>query len=180
MSPTTWLALLGAIGFAMFTMFWTALTLLLTGPAWGLPEWAIGLFGLARAAGAISAIFAGRAHDRGRGRVMSRLAWCVAAVAWGIALPGLVTLVPLIVALILLDGAAQTQHSLNQIRIFALAPDARSRVNSVYLTGYFFGGAVGSLAASLLWPSFGWPGVVVAGVVAALAGLAVWLVRPPE
>ena len=57
----------------------------------------------------------------------------------------------------------------NQSRIYALSPDARSRVNTVYMVTYFIGGAAGSAVGAAVWPVFGWAGVSVAGIV--FAGL---------
>ncbi|MEU0600690.1 MFS transporter, partial [Streptomyces sp. NPDC006393] len=63
-----WTLALGATGFAMFTMFWTALTFLLSGAPFSYPVSVIGLFGLAGLAGALAAQRAGRLHDRGWSR----------------------------------------------------------------------------------------------------------------
>jgi hypothetical protein len=65
---------------------------------------------------------------------------------------------------------------LNQAIIQALSDTARTRVTSVYMTGYFLGAASGSTVASVLWPFAGWTGVCVAGFVfLALAAMALRL-----
>jgi ABC-type antimicrobial peptide transport system permease subunit len=56
---------LGGTAFGVFSMFWTALTFLLSGPPFSYSVSVIGLFGLAGLAGAITAQRAGRLHDRG-------------------------------------------------------------------------------------------------------------------
>ena len=69
----------------------------------------------------------------------------------------------------------------NQAVIYALRPDARSRINSAYMVCYFIGGALGSLAAGALYGSFGWAGVCLLGAgfgVATLAMSAFERVRP--
>ena len=56
---------LGASAFSVFTMFWTALTFLLSAAPFGYSPAAIGLVGLAGLAGAVAAQRVGRLHDRG-------------------------------------------------------------------------------------------------------------------
>lgn len=61
-------------------------------------------------------------------------------------------------------------YSVNQTRIFSLAPEDRSRINTVYMATYFSGGALGSWLGSMGWAHAGWSGVaVVGGALSALA-----------
>ncbi|MFD1048392.1 alpha/beta hydrolase, partial [Kibdelosporangium lantanae] len=46
--------------------------------------------------------------------------------------------------MLVLDTAVQSGQVANQARIFALRPDARSRINTAYMTCSFIGGTVGS------------------------------------
>ena len=170
----------GAIGFAMFTMFWTALTFLLSGPPYHYSTATIGLFGVAGLVGSLSAQGAGRVHDRGWSVPGTGLAWGLALVAWVVTGLGQHLLVLVVVGVVLLDVAVQGQNILNQSRIFALSASARSRVNTAFITGNFVGGALGSLAASVLWSLAGWPGVVLAGLALSSAGIGVWLVARRE
>lgn len=59
-----WTLVLGATGFSVFTMFWTALTFLLSAPPFSYPVSVIGLFGLAGLAGAMAAQGAGGSGSR--------------------------------------------------------------------------------------------------------------------
>jgi predicted MFS family arabinose efflux permease len=77
-----------------------------------------------------------------------------------------------VVGVIILDIGVQAAQISNQSRIYALKPDARSRVNTVYMVAYFIGGALGSGVGAVVWPMFGWLGVSAAGLV--FAGLAGW------
>ena len=63
---------LGAATFGTFTLFWTALTFLLTAPPFSYSVSTIGLVGLAGLAGALIARRAGRLHDRGLLRARHR------------------------------------------------------------------------------------------------------------
>ena len=75
------------------------------------------------------------------------------------------------VGVILLDVGVQATHISNQSLIFSLVPEARSRLNTVYMTAYFIGGSVGSIAGGLAWTHFAWPGVCVVGLAFAAAGV---------
>ncbi len=64
-------------------------------------------------------------------------------------------------------------HISNQNVIYQLAPEARSRLNAVYMTTYFAGAAGGSALGSWAWQHGGWGATCVAGAgVALLNGLA--------
>ena len=59
----------------------------------------------------------------------------------------------IIVAVVLLDIAIQGVNILNQTRMFDHAPEARSRLNTAYVTNNFIsGGAIGSTVAVVAWP----------------------------
>ena len=59
--------------------------------------------------------------------------------------------------------------------IYTLRPEARARMNSVYMTGVFAGGAVASAVTGALLTHVGWSGVAVfAALLTGLAAL-LWL-----
>jgi predicted MFS family arabinose efflux permease len=74
---------------------------------------------------------------------------------------------------ILLDLGVQGGHVANQTRIYALVPEARSRLNTVYMVTFFLGGALGSALGAYGWTHWGWSGVCAAGAVQLMAALAV-------
>jgi MFS family permease len=80
-------------------------------------------------------------------------------------------LVALAIGVIVLDMGAQMCQVANQTRIFGLDPSARSRLNTVYMTVYFGGAAVGSALATLAWVHWRWNGVCTLAL--GLMGLAV-------
>ncbi|MFJ1973609.1 hypothetical protein ACIO93_33655 [Streptomyces sp. NPDC087903] len=80
----------------------------------------------------------------------------------------------IIVAVVLLDIAVQGVNILNQTRLFALAPDARSRLNTAFVTCNFLGGAAGSAAASVLWSGGGWTAVSLTGAGLGCVALLAW------
>ena len=77
----------------------------------------------------------------------------------------------------LLDLGVQATQILNQSVIFRLRPEARSRLNTAYMTCYFAGAVSGSAGASFAWERGGWSAVSAAGAVAAALGLALTLKR---
>ena len=76
------------------------------------------------------------------------------------------------IGVIVLDMGAQMMQVGNQTRIFSLDQNARSRINTVYMTMYFAGGAIGSALASWTWSRWQWNGVCALALsLVALAGL---------
>ena len=169
-----WTLVLGATGFGLFTMFWTALTFLLSGPPFSYPVPIIGLFGLAGLAGAITAQRAGRLHDRGLSLPGTGAAWVLALVAFAVAGLAGRTVAGILAAVVLLDIAIQGGNILNQSRVMAVSREARSRLNTAFVAGNFIGGAIGSAAATVLWSAGGWTAVTTAGSVLSCFALAVW------
>jgi predicted MFS family arabinose efflux permease len=169
-----WTLVLGSTGFCVFTLFWTSLTFLLSGPPFRYPVSVIGLFGLAGLAGAVAAQRAGRLHDRGWSLPVTGAAWALALVAFVVADLAAHSVVLLLVAIVLLDIAVQALNILNQTRLFAVSEEARSRLNTAFVTSNFIGGAIGSGAASVLWSAGGWTAVTVAGAALCAFALAVW------
>jgi predicted MFS family arabinose efflux permease len=60
---------------------------------------------------------------------------------------------------LLLDLGVQAGHVANQTRIYGLDPEARGRLNMVYMVCYFIGGATGSSLGAGAWKVWGWSGV---------------------
>ncbi|NKF23377.1 MFS transporter [Solimonas marina] len=166
-------SLYGAFGFAAFSLFWTALSFLLRAPPYSLSESAIGAFGLIGAAGALAANAAGRLADGGRAALATRVFAALILLSFVSLWIGVHSMTALIVGVIVLDIGVQGLQITNQSVIYALDPQARSRITTVYLTSYFIGGALGSTAAGLAFAAGGWPGVCIVGLIigAILCGL---------
>ena len=165
-------SLTGAFMFAAFSIFWSVLALLLAGAPFHLGPQAAGLFGIVGAAGAMAAPLAGKFADRRGPRTIITLSIGLVAVSFVVFGLSSTSIAGLVVGVIILDVGVQAAQISNQSRIYALSPDARSRVNTVYMVAYFIGGAAGSAVGAAVWPVFGWVGVSIAGVV--FAGLATW------
>ncbi len=156
--------------FATFSLFWTAVPLELARNH-GLSQSQIALFALVGAIGAIAAPISGRLADAGHTRVASLLAMLFAALSF---LPAFIhpaySVIGLAVTGVLLDFCVQMNMVLGQRAVYALDAHSRGRLNALYMTSIFIGGAVGSSIASAVYEHAGWLGIV--GVGSALPLLA--------
>lgn len=169
-------ALIGAAGFASFSVFWTSLAFRLTDLGYGTRM--VGAFGIIGASGALAAPIAGRVVDRLGARVLNGFGLVLVIVSFGLLVVSGASLFALALAVVLLDAGAQTSHISNQSKIFALDATLRNRLNAIYMVAFFAGGAIGSMVAGLAYQHGRWITVCAAGAVLAGAGLAV-VARPP-
>jgi predicted MFS family arabinose efflux permease len=167
--------MLGALCFGCFSVLWTSLAFLLSGAPYHYGNAVIGLFGLAGVVGAAAASATGRLADRGRGTEASLAAILILLASWAVLAAGRSSVIALIIGIAVLDLGAQALHISNQSAIYALRPDARSRLTTAYMASYFFGGAVLSALTSSLYASGGWSGVCLLGAVTAGFALVVWV-----
>jgi predicted MFS family arabinose efflux permease len=165
---------LGFFAFGCFSTLWTSLSFLLSAPPFDYGNGVIGLFGLAGVAGAAAATGAGRLADRGHGRHATWFTAVVMVGSWPILYAGKTSAVWLIVGIAVLDLGVQGIHISNQSAIYALTPEARSRLTTAYMVSYFLGGAALSAISSAVYASDGWDGVCVVGAATGLAALALW------
>ena len=146
--------------FAAFSLFWTTTPLLLAGPQFQLSQGGIALFALAGVAGAIAAPIAGRMADRGWSRPATGLAMLAVAVGFlitHIATPGSSWALGLLVAAaIVLDFGVSANMTLGQRAIFGLGAEFRARLNGLYMTTFFIGGAIGSALGGWAYAQGGW------------------------
>ncbi len=162
-----------ALMFGAFTAYWTAIVFELTGRH-HLSQAGIAVFALVGAAGAAAAPAAGRLGDRGLGVPVRGAAIALGIGALLLAATGSSSLALLALSAVLLDFAVQGGHVLNMRDIYALRPEARARMNSVYMTSVFAGGAASSAVTGVISQHWGWPGVAgFSAILVAVAGL-VW------
>ena len=151
-------ALYQGLMFASFSLFWTVAPLELARHL-GLSQQDIALFALAGAIGAVAAPIAGRLADAGYTWRASLVALILAPLAFA---PNLLSAglgwIGLVVTAIVLDFAVQMSMVLGQRSIYALEPQSRARLNALYMTSIFVGGAIGSALASPIYERFGWSG----------------------
>jgi predicted MFS family arabinose efflux permease len=165
---------LTACGFGGFSVLWTSAAFLLGGSPYHYSEGVIGLFGLAGAAGALAAPVAGRIADRGHGR-LGLTAFLIAVLAsWGLLALGGSSVIALIAGIAILDLGVQGAHISNQATIYALRPEARSRLTTAYIVAMFLGGVAGSLLSATVYSSSGWHATCLLGAGIAASGLVIW------
>jgi predicted MFS family arabinose efflux permease len=156
-----------ALLFGAFTAFWTILALYLQTPRFGLGSEVAGLFGIVGAIGILAAPIAGRYADR-RGPQRVILAGTLLTVVSWIVFGVWHTVIGLVLGCILLDFAVQSVLVSNQHIVYALRPEARSRLNTIFMGSMFLGGAGGAAASTAAWNAGGWNAVSALGIGLAL------------
>jgi predicted MFS family arabinose efflux permease len=165
---------INALAFASFGMFWTTMVLHLANPPFHYPSDKIGMFGLAAVAGALIAPLIGGKADKGNPRV---------AIGYGLTVFGLAyvlfymlgfSVIGMIIGIILLDLGQQSVHVSNQTRVYALLPEARNRLNTVYMTASFIGTSLGSAIGLWVWDTGGWTGVCITGTLLIALALGIY------
>ncbi|WP_246285126.1 MFS transporter [Hymenobacter lapidiphilus] len=156
-------ALVGACLFGGFSAFWTTLVFFLESDAYGYGADVAGLFGLIGATGAFAASYAGKSADQKGPGFALRIGLALFLSGYLLMGFGGYYLLGLIAGVVILDVGQQMAHIANQTRVFSLRPEARSRLNTVYMTACFIGAASGSLLGGLAWHHYQWPGVCAVG-----------------
>lgn len=151
-----------ALVMASFTAFWSAVALRLSDAPFALDAKGIAAFALIGVAGAAATPLAGRWGDRGRARpmffaahllIVGSLALC----AWASLLESrIAALLVLSLGTILLDVGITTDQTLGRRAINLLRPEARGRINGLFVALFFVGGGIGAAAASAAWAYGGW------------------------
>jgi predicted MFS family arabinose efflux permease len=165
-------ALIGGMLFGAFSSFWATLVFFLATPPYHYGPRVAGTFGVVGAVGVLFAPWAGRLTDRKGAGFTVRLAILTAIASYAVFDVAGRWIWALTAGVILLDVGVQAGHVANQTRIYALVPEARSRLNTVYMVTYFLGGALGSALGAYGWSRWGWNGVCAAGTVQLLVALA--------
>ncbi|EMB3080768.1 MFS transporter [Providencia rettgeri] len=168
-----------ALLFASFSMLWTVL------PFWLAHRYhyGAGITGSLAALGLIGILcapLAGSVSDRQGpfrmvilGVVLMLLAWVV---FWGWN-----SIAGMAVGVLLLDAGEQCVLIANQHTIYSLSPDARNRLNTLFMCVMFIGGACGSLTATWLWETtHNWTLIVTAGAGLVMLGMLIAIRRKPS
>jgi len=161
-----------ALLWAAFNAFWVNLAALLaSGPHHLDSAWAGG-FGIIGAAGALAASLGGRAADKKGSRSVIAASIGIVTLSYFLLAGAESSMSLLVIGVIVLDIGVQSGLVSNQTRAFSADPAAQGRINSLYMTATFFGGAVGTALSGWLMNRYGWSGVVAMGIVLGLIAAA--------
>ncbi len=168
-----------ALLWACFNAFWVNLAALLAGGPLHLNSAWAGSFGIIGAAGAMAASVSGRVSDRIGARGVVAASIGLVALSYGLLAGAQSSLALLVIGVVMLDLGVQSGLVSNQTRAFAVDPKAQGRINSLYMTATFLGGAVGTMISGWLMTRFGWIGIAAFGFALTLFAMAIhWLGAP--
>lgn len=149
-------SLIGGCVFAAMSILFSTIALLLTSETYQLPDVLVGIIPLIGVFGALSTQYVGKLADRGYTTVLTWTGCAIMAISWYFLYLGGQHLVNYIIGYGLINLGLAVVHSSNQNIIFRIRPDAKSRINSIYMTMYFIGGACGSALGVYAWHHGGW------------------------
>ncbi|MEN3980421.1 MFS transporter [Acinetobacter sp. CWB-B33] len=162
-------SLLGGCVFAAMSMLFSTIAMLLTAPPFSLADVWVGVLTLVGVFGALSTQSVGKWADRGYNAKLTWAGCSIMAFSWLLLYIGGHSLLSYALGYGIISLGLAMVHSCNQNIIFQLNPAARSRINSIYMTSYFIGGACGSALGVYAWHHGGWTMVCLTGLVLAAA-----------
>lgn len=171
-------ALYQACLFGAFSLFWTTVPLRLA-DQFDLSQRGIALFALVGVGGAVAAPIAGRLADKGWTRPLTALALAMAAASFLVlhldASDSRFALALLLIAAVTLDMAVSGNLVLGQRAIYSLGSEARGRLNGLFMSLFFLGGAVGSAVGGWAYAQSGWTLAIWIGAALPLLALLAFL-----
>ncbi len=166
-------SVISGISFGSFTAFWACLSFLMVtkfsrGPA------EAGLFGIIGLIGAAGAPLAGKLSDRKGSAFTVTIALALTLAAF-ILMIFWISIPSLIVGVLLMDLGVQSVQVAEQSLVVSLRPDARSRMNTLYMVCRFIGAALGSYVGVKAWAHAGWTGVCATAMIGLAIAIALHL-----
>ncbi|WP_459479062.1 MFS transporter [Clostridium saccharoperbutylacetonicum] len=152
----------GAAAFCAFNIFWVSLSFILEGSPYNYGSAIVGLFGFLGIAGALAAGFSGKLTNSKNVSLWNLLALAIMFISFLILGMGWSKLIIIIFITFILDVGSRMNMSLNQGRIYKLSLQNHSRLNSLYMVGYYLGGSLGSWISTYVYHSFGVKGITMA------------------
>lgn len=157
--------------FGSFLALWACLAFKLSGAPLYAGNNVVGLLGLCGVAGALTASIVGR-YVRILGvKRLNYIGCMIIMFSWAIMYIFQDTYLGFIIGIMLIDIGMQCIQLSNQTYVLTSVPNAANRVNTIFMTTYFVGGALGTFLAGLFWQEMQWEGVVTVGVSLTLLSL---------
>ncbi|WP_245982686.1 MFS transporter [Trinickia fusca] len=163
----------GFLLFAAFSALWGSLAFLLARPPYRYGSDVAGLFGLFSLLGMLASPTIGKWTDRYGGRRVVAAGALAVACAFALIAGAAFHLAWLLAGIVVLDFGSRASLVANQSRLLTIASAARSRLNTVFMSCYFAGGACGSSLGAVAAGRYGWQGLAGVGVAAACGALVV-------
>jgi len=149
-------SLINFFAFAIISAFWTTMVLFLANPPFNFQTLQIGLFGIAGAAGALAAPLVGKLSDGNNPRKNLMIGFIMQIISMAMFYFTGANLFVFVAGIILIDIAQQAIHVTNQTKIYTLIPEARNRLNTIFMSVSFIGASCGSALGLWLWGQGGW------------------------
>jgi len=168
----------GFLAFAASSAIWATLASLLSQAPYHLGANIAGMFGLVGIASMFAAPLMGRITDRFGARAMIGLWSMAGTIAFVFVAFAGSALWALILGVALIDIGYRGVLIANQTRIYPLQAGAHSRLNTIFMTCVFLGGAAGSACGAAAAAHWSWTGLALAGGGFAALGFMVSMRRP--
>lgn len=148
--------IVGGIGFGILALIFTTMTFLLANAPYYFNDFQIGVFGVVGLAGVFATHWAGKKIAKKQENLTALLSLILLIAAWFPLFFAQKSLILYASGVILAYFGLSALHVLNQNLVYRISLQARSRINSIYMTLYFAGAALGSLMAVYAWKHWGW------------------------
>lgn len=149
-------SLMNFLSFAVISAFWTTMVVFLANEPFHFDTLKIGLFGIAGAAGALAAPLVGKLSGGSNPRKNLLIGFILQLISIGLFYLTQNHLWLFIIGIILIDIGQQAVHVTNQTRVYTLVPEARNRLNTIFMSVSFIGASCGSALGLWLWDLGGW------------------------
>ncbi|WP_442603989.1 MFS transporter [Paenibacillus sp. KN14-4R] len=171
-------ALYQACLFGAFSLFWTVVPLHLA-ETFGMSQGGIAWFALVGVGGAIAAPIAGRLADKGWSQTLTWLAMLVASLSFLLIhlfnSHSILALIFLFVSAFTLDMAVSGNLVISQRAVYSLGSETRGRLNGLFMSIFFIGGAFGSSVGGWSYIQGGWKLTTLIGTALPLLALVYFL-----
>lgn len=163
--------MVGGIGFGILALIFTTMTFLLANAPYHFNDFQIGLFGIVGLAGVFATPWAGKKIAHQQENITALVSLTLLVIAWFPLFFAQKFLALYAIGVILAYFGLSALHVLNQNLVYRISAQARSRINSIYMTFYFGGAALGSFVAVYTWKHWGWMACATIGLCMAIISL---------